>query len=70
MYAPQSVKHFYDELTSEWDMHSVDYLSGCCIDINRDVCRHISGIDAVHRGYGVGRINLEGRISLMFSLGK
>ena len=47
-------------------MHSVDDLAMCLGDINRHSGRHINGFDRDHEGYGVGRRNLEERMSLFF----
>ena len=69
-YAPQHGRclkenqSFYDELKCVWDMHSADDLIMCLGDFNGHVGMHIDGFDGVHRGYGVGQRNFEGRILL------
>ena len=55
-------------------------MSGICIlqvvltkylgDSNGHVGRHIDGFDGVHGGYGVGQMNLEGRMLQAFCLEK
>ena len=52
-YAPQSGRKtvFYDQLKSEWHMHSADDLVMCMGDINGHMSRH--GFDGVHGGYHV-----------------
>ena len=75
-YAPQSGRSleekqsFYDKLKGERDMHSADDLVICLGDSNGHVGKHIDGFDGLHRGYGVGHRNLEGRILLLVCLEK
>ena len=60
----------YDKLKCERDMHSADDLVMCLCDFNGHVGRHIDSFDGVHRIYGVGRRNLEGKMLLEFCLEK
>ena len=46
----------------ELDMHSVDDLVMCLVDINGHISRHLDG------GNGLGQRNLEGRMLLEFCL--
>ena len=72
-YGPQSGRSFegkqsfYDELKCEWDLHSADDLVMCMGNINGHVGRHIDGLDGVYGGYGVGQMNLEGRMLLVLT---
>ena len=49
---------FYDELKSEWVMHSAGDLALCLNDFNGHVGRHIDGFHGVHGGYGVGSVGM------------
>ena len=40
-------KQSFYELRNEWDMHSVDGLVVCSIDLNEHVSRHIDGVCGV-----------------------
>ena len=51
-------------------MHSAGDLVMCLGNISGHVGRHIDGYDGVHGGYGVGKRNLEGRMSLESCLEK
>ena len=51
-------------------MHSANDLVMSLGDYNGYVGRHIEGFDGVHRGYGVGQRNLEGRMLLESCLEK
>ena len=53
---------FYDELKGELDMSLGDF--------NGYVDRHIDRFDGVHRRYGTGPRNFEGRMSLVLCLKK
>ena len=46
---------FYDELKSEWDMHSAGDLVMCFGDFDGHIGRHIDGFHRVHGGYGIGQ---------------
>ena len=62
-------KHtFYDKLKCEWDMHSADDLDMCLGDINGTIGRHIDGYGWLRGWYGVGQMNLEGRMLLELCL--
>ena len=58
------------ELTDKWNMHSVNNLFLCLSNINRQVGRHIDGLNGVHGQYGVGQRNVAGRMLLKFCLVK
>ena len=62
--------NLFDELKGEWDIHSADDLAVCLGDLNVNQGRHIDGFYFVHGGYGVGQMNLEGRMLLEFGLEK
>ena len=46
---------FYDELNSEWNIHSVGDLVMCLGDFNGHIGRHIDGFDGVHGGFSGGK---------------
>ena len=58
----------YDELKCEWDIYSEDDLVMFLSDFNGHIDRHIDGSDGLHRWYGVGQQNLEGRMLLVLSI--
>ena len=51
-------------------MHNTGDSVMCLGDINEHIGRHIDVFVGVHRGYGVGRRNLEGRMLLEYCLEK
>ena len=59
---------FYDKLKCEWDLHSADDLVMFLCDFNGHIGRHFEGFDAVHWGYSIGQINLEGKMLLDFCI--
>ena len=73
-YAPQSGRildekqSFYDKLKSQLDMHSAGDLFMCLAVFNEHVDWHIDGFDGFHGAYGVGQMNFEGRVLLVFCM--
>ena len=72
-HAPQSgsleeKQSVYDEAKCKLIMHSAGDLAMCKCDLNAYIGRHIDGFNGVHRGFGVGQRNLEGRMLLEFCL--
>ena len=61
---------FYEEQNCEWDKHSAYNLVMCLGDLHEHVGWRIDGLDGVHGGYGVGHMNLKGRISIQICLEK
>ena len=55
---------FYDELKSEWDMHSVDNLVKCLGDFNGHISRHIEGSNGAHGECGLGQTDSAGEFCL------
>ena len=51
-------------------MHSAGDFVMCLDDLNGHIGRHIDRFDGVHKGYGVGERNLEGRMLLEICLEK
>ena len=56
---------FYDELNSEWNIHSAGDLVMCLGDLNGHIGRYIDGFDGVHGCFSGGRnaisvVSLEG----------
>ena len=51
-------------------MHSADDLVMCLGDINGHIGWHMDEFDWLHVWYGVGQMNLEGRMKLEFCLEK
>ena len=47
-------KHFYDDLRSEWDLHSVGELVLGMGDFNGHVGKHSEGYEDMHGGNGIG----------------
>ena len=72
VYGPQSGRtaaekvHFYDDLRSEWDLHSVGELVLAMGDFNGQVGKRIEGYEDVHGGNGIGERNVEGKMLLEF----
>ena len=72
MYGPHSGRmsvkkeHFYDDLRSEWDLHSVGELVLGMGDFNGHVGKRIEGYEGVHGGNGIGERNVEGKMLLEF----
>ena len=56
------VECFYDDLRSEWDLHSVDELVLGMGDFNGHVGKRIEGYEGVHGGNGIGESNVEGKM--------
>ena len=55
-------EHFYDDLRSEWDLHSVGELVLLGMgDFNGHVGKQIEGYEGVHGGNGIGERNVEGK---------
>ena len=71
MYGPQSDRtgaekeRFYDDLRSEWDLHSVAELVLGMGDFNGHVGKRIEGYEGVHGGNGIGERNVEGKNFVM-----
>ena len=67
VYDPQSGRtsaekeHFYDDLRSEWYLHSVGGLQGMG-DFNGHVGKWIEGYEGVRGGNGTGDTNVEGKM--------
>ena len=55
-------EHFYDDLRSEWDLHSVGELLLVMGDFNGHVGKWIKGYEDVHGGNGIGERNVEGKM--------
>ena len=55
-------KSLYDEQKGGWDMHRAGDLVMCLYDFNGHVGRHIDELNRLHRGYGIGKSNFEGRM--------
>ena len=51
---------FYDDLGSEWDLHSAGELELGIADFNGHVGKQIEGYECVHGGNGIGQRNVEG----------
>ena len=72
LYVPQSGRtgaekeRFYNDLRSDWDLHSVGVLVWGMGDFNGHVGKRIEGYEGVHRGSGIGERNVEGKTSLEF----
>ena len=70
VYGPQSGRtaaekeYFYDDLRSEWDLHSEGDLVLGMGDFNGPVGKQIEGYEDVHGGNGIGERNVEGKILL------
>ena len=68
MYGPQSYRaaaeeeqeHFYDDLRSEWDLHSMGELVLGMSDLNAHVGKQITGYEDAHER------NVEGKMLLEF----
>ena len=52
-------EHFFDDLRSEWDLHSVGELVLGMGDFNGNVGKHIEGYEHVHGGNRIGERNVE-----------
>ena len=59
-------EHFYDDLGSEWDLHSVGELVLGIGDFNGHLGKQIEGYEGVHGGNGIGERNVEGKMLLEF----
>ena len=76
VYGPQSGRtgaekeRFYDDLRSEWDLHSVGELVLGMGAFNRHIGKQIVGYEGVHGGNGIGERNVEGKMLLEFCKGK
>ena len=72
VYGPQSGRtgaekeRFYDDLRSEWDLHSKGELVLGMGDFNGHVGKRIEGYEGVHGGNGIGERNVEGKMLLEF----
>ena len=72
VYGPQSggtaaeKEHFYYDLRSQWDLHSVRELVLGISDFNGHVEKWIKGYEDVHGGNGIGERNVEGKMLLEF----
>ena len=55
-------EHFYNDLRSEWDLHSVGELVLGMGDFNGHVGKRIEGYEGVHGGNGIGERNVEGKM--------
>ena len=53
-------ERFYDDLRSEWDLHSVLGMG----DFNGHVGKRIEGYEGIRGGNGIGKRNVEGKILL------
>jgi len=68
VYGPQTGRtaaekeHFYDDLRSGWDLHSVGALVLGMGDFNGHVGKRVEGYEDVHGGNGIGERNMEGRM--------
>ena len=68
VYVPQSGRrgaekgHFYDDLRSEWDLHSVGELVLGMGGFNGHVGKGIKGYEGVQEGNGIGERNVEGKM--------
>ena len=51
-------------------MHNAGDLVMCLDNINEHIARNIDGFDGVHGGYGIGKMNFEGRMLLELCLEK
>ena len=56
----------YDDLRSEWDLHSMGELVLDMGDFNGHVDKRIEGYEGVHGGNGIGERNVEGKMLLEF----
>ena len=56
-------EHFYDDLRSELDLHSVGELILGVGDFNGHVGKHIVGYEGVYQGNGIGKRKVEGMMS-------
>ena len=59
-------ERFYDDLRSEWDLHSVGELVLGKGDFNEHVGKRIEGYEGVHEGNGIGERNVERKMLLAF----
>ena len=72
VYGPQSGRtaaekeHFYDDLRSEWDLHSVGELVLGMGDFNVHVGKQSEGYEDVYGGNGIGERNVEEKMLLEF----
>ena len=55
-------EHFYDNLKSEWDPHSLGEQELGMDDFNRHPGKGIEGYEGVHGGNGIGERNVEGKM--------
>ena len=55
-------EHFFDDLRSEWDLHSVGEIVLGMGDFNRHVGKWIEGYEDVHGGNGIGERNVKGKM--------
>ena len=72
VYGPESGRtaaekqYFYDDLTSDWDLHSVGELVLGMGDFNGHVGKQIEVYEDMHGGNGIGGRNVEGKLLLEF----
>ena len=72
VYGPQSGRmaeekeHFYHDLRSEWNLHSVGELVLGMGVFDGHAGKRIKGYEDVHRGNGIGERNVEGKMLLEF----
>ena len=59
-------ERFYDDLRSEWDLHSMGELVLAMGDFNGHVGKQIEGYEGVHRGNGIRERNLKRKMLLEF----
>ena len=57
-------ERFYDNLGSEWDLHSVGKLVLGMGDFTEHNGKRIEGYEGVHGGNGIGERNVEGKMLL------
>ena len=57
---------YYDNLRSEWDLHSVGELVLDMGDFNGHVGKRIEDYEGVHGGNGIGERNVESKMLLEF----
>ena len=75
-YAPQSGKPdsekelFYEEMAREWSMANANEMVLGLGDFNGQVGKCAEGFEGIHGGYGIGKRNVEGRMSLDFCVQK
>ena len=55
-------EHFYDDLRSEWDLHSMDEIVLGRGDFNGHVEKWIDGYEDVHGGNRLGERNVKGKM--------